>query len=147
MRVKSFILAVVLSMVSLSSFAEVVNINKADAAVFQRYLKGIGVKKADRIVQYRIEHKRFKSLAEIKEVSGIGEKIFNKIKSNLSLTEGVVSISKTKTKIKTIKKKVKSKSVVKTTENKIEKKVDLVTEDEVEHREAEKSDSDELVGI
>jgi competence protein ComEA len=137
MQVKSLILAVVLSIISLSSFAEVVNINKADAAAFQHYLKGIGVKKANSIVQYRLEHKRFKSLAEIKEVSGIGEKIFKKIKSNLSLTEGVVSLSKTKAKV--IKKKVKSKAVINKVEKKAEKKIDVVTEDEVENTETEKS--------
>lgn len=138
MRVKSLILAVLLSIISLSSFADVVNINKADAAAFQHYLKGIGVKKADSIVKYRIEHKRFKSLAEIKEVSGIGDKIFKKIKNNLSLTEGVVSISKTKA--KTIKKKTKSKMVVNKVEKKAEKKIDVATEDEVENTEIEKSD-------
>jgi competence protein ComEA len=140
MSVKSLILAVVLSMISLSSFAEVVNINKADAAAFQHYLKDVGVKKAESIVKYRAEHKRFKTVAEIKEVRGIGEKIFKKIKENLSLTEGVVSVSKTKAKV--VKKKVKSKAVAKKTIKKKLKKADDVTEEEMENTETEKSDSE-----
>ncbi|MCK5917545.1 MAG: helix-hairpin-helix domain-containing protein [Cocleimonas sp.] len=125
MSIKSLILAVVLSVISLSSFAEVVNINKANAATFKHYLKGIGAKKAESIVKYRTEHKRFKTVAEIKEVRGIGDKIFKKIKENLSLAEGVVSVSKTKT--KTVKKKVK--------------KADEVVEDKIENRDTDRSDS------
>ena len=120
MSVKSLILAVILSILSLSSFAEVVNINKASAGAFQHYLTGIGVKKAESIVKYRTEHQHFNTVAEIKEVRGIGEKIFKKIKKNLSLTEGVISISKTKTKavqnkikIKLVQNKIKSKVVAK----------------------------------
>jgi competence protein ComEA len=118
MSVKSLILVVVLSIISPSSFAEVININEADAATFQYYLKGIGVKKAESIIKYRTEHKRFNTVAEIKEVRGIGKKIFKRIKENLSLTEGVVSVSKTKTKV--IKKKVKNKTVAEKTIEEIE---------------------------
>ncbi len=138
MSVKSLILAVILSILSLSSFAEVVNINKANAGAFQHYLKGIGVKKAESIIKYRTEHKRFKRVAEIKEVRGIGEKIFKKIKKNLSLTEGVVSASKTKNKV--VKKKAKSKAVAKKAKKKVEK--EEATEVEVENTEAETSDSE-----
>jgi competence protein ComEA len=88
---------VVLSLLPISLFAEIVNINKADAATFQHYLKGIGEKKAKSIIQYRTEHKVFKRVDEIMEVRGIGEKIFNKIKENLSLTKGAISLSKKET--------------------------------------------------
>jgi competence protein ComEA len=92
MSVKSFVFAIVLSILSLPSFADVVNINKANAVTFQYYLKGIGLKKANSIINYRTEHKEFKTIEEIKEVRGIGDKIFNTIKKNLSLTKGVVSL-------------------------------------------------------
>ena len=139
MSVKSLILAIVLSIISLSSFAEVVNINKAGVAAFQHYLKGIGVKKAESIVKYRTEHKRFKTIAEIKEVRGIGDKIFKKIKENLSLTKGVTSISKAKT--KTVKKKAKNKKTTKKAKKKEEKEA-VDTEEDVENTEIEKSDSE-----
>jgi len=116
MRIKSLLLAVILSLFSMPLFAEVVNINKADAATFQHYLKGVGEKKAQRIIQYRTEHKEFKHIDEIMEVRGIGKKIFNKIQGNLSLTGGVVSLSK--------------KNEIKKTQLKEETNIDSITEND-----------------
>jgi len=114
MKLKSLFFAVILSLVSFSASAEIVNLNKANASALQHYLKGIGEKKAQNIVEYRQEHKKFKSVEEVMEVKGIGEVIYKKIKSNLSLTKGVTVApkkEKTKAKIKTdTKKKVKKKS-------------------------------------
>lgn len=56
-----------------------ININKADAETLQQ-LKGIGPKLADKIIAYRDAHKKFKSVEELMEVSGIGEKVFKAIK-------------------------------------------------------------------
>ncbi len=91
MNYKSLLLATILSLSTVSAFAEVVNLNKADASAFQYYLNGIGEKKASKIINYRQEHKEFKSIAEIMEVKGIAQGIFAKIKADLSLTEGKVS--------------------------------------------------------
>ena len=91
MKISSFFLAVTLSLASFSAFAETVNLNKADAATFKHYLAGVGEVKSKNIVKYRKAHKKFKSVEEIKEVKGIGDIIYNKIKSSLSLTKGVVS--------------------------------------------------------
>ena len=63
-----------LSVVSTSVFADPVNINSADAETISNALTGIGPKKADAIVQYRKEHGQFKTLEELGNVSGIGEK-------------------------------------------------------------------------
>ena len=84
-------LAATLSLASFSAFAETVNLNKADAAAFQHYLVGVGEVKSKNIVKYRKAHTKFKSVEEIKEVKGIGEAIYNKIKSSLSLSKGVTS--------------------------------------------------------
>ena len=117
MNLKSFFFAVFLSLISFSASAEIVNLNKADVSAFQHYLKGIGEKKAKNIVEYRQENKKFKKIEEIKEVKGIGEVIFKKIKNKLSLTKGVVSApkkdkvkKKAKAVTKTKKKKTKTKS-------------------------------------
>jgi competence protein ComEA len=75
-------------------FAEMININKADAATLDG-LDGIGAKKAEAIVAYRTEHGEFKTLDELKEVSGIGDKLFDKIKADISLTEGASTASTT----------------------------------------------------
>lgn len=55
-------------------FAEPVNINEADAETISKALSGVGAKKAEAIVQYRTEHGHFKTLQDLENVSGIGEK-------------------------------------------------------------------------
>ena len=90
------ILSCVLVAVSLSSasaWAEMVNINKASAAAIQQNLKGVGEKKAEAIVAYRTEHGDFKSLEDIKQVKGIGDGIFEKIKADISLDQGVIEVT------------------------------------------------------
>jgi len=82
-----------------AAFAEMVNINKADAATFDT-LDGIGAKKAEAIVAYRTEHGEFKTLEDLKEVSGIGDKLFEKIKADVSLTEGASTVAETSSKEK-----------------------------------------------
>lgn len=90
------ILSCVLVAVSLSSasvWAEMVNINKASAAAIQQNLKGVGEKKAEAIVAYRTEHGDFKSLEDIKQVKGIGDGIFEKIKADISLDQGIIEVT------------------------------------------------------
>ncbi|WP_270372522.1 ComEA family DNA-binding protein [Thomasclavelia ramosa] len=47
-------------------------------------IKGIGPKTADKIIDYRNEHP-FATIEEIKEVSGIGEKTYLRIRELLCL--------------------------------------------------------------
>jgi competence protein ComEA len=49
-----------------------VNINTADAATLARELKGIGLKRAQDIVDYRQKHGPFRSADELALVKGIG---------------------------------------------------------------------------
>ncbi|MBN1378393.1 MAG: helix-hairpin-helix domain-containing protein [Gammaproteobacteria bacterium] len=51
-----------------------ININTADAQTLAAELKGIGDKKAQAIVDYRSEHGAFKSVDDLSEVKGIGDK-------------------------------------------------------------------------
>lgn len=48
-------------------------------------ITGIGDKKADLILQYRQEHGQFKSVDELKEINGFGDKTVNKLKDHLSI--------------------------------------------------------------
>ncbi len=75
--------------------AETVNINTADVAALDA-LDGIGEKKAEAIVAYRTENGEFKTLEDLKEVSGIGDKLFDKIKDQIALTDsGAATTEKT----------------------------------------------------
>jgi competence protein ComEA len=50
-----------------------VNVNEADAATIADILVGIGMSRAQAIVEYREEHGQFTSLDQLVEVQGIGE--------------------------------------------------------------------------
>ena len=62
----------------------VIDINKADCQDLVR-LSGIGQILAQRIIDYRNRNGAFKRLEEIKNVSGIGDKKFERIKEFLVL--------------------------------------------------------------
>lgn len=72
---------------SLSQFAnaEVININTADADALAKTIIGVGEKKALAIVAFRDEHGPFKSVDELTQVKGIGLKLVNKNRENLTI--------------------------------------------------------------
>ena len=61
-----------------------VSINASDAETLST-LPGIGVKTAEKIIQYRSQNGLFQSLEELMEVSGIGTAKFDKIKDLIRL--------------------------------------------------------------
>ena len=67
-----------------SSESGLVNINTADAEMLKT-LPGIGEAKAADIMAYREEHGAFSSIEDIKNVSGIGESIYNRISSGITV--------------------------------------------------------------
>jgi competence protein ComEA len=50
-----------------------IDLNKANVAELTQSIKGIGKKRAQAIVAYREAHGRFKSIAELANVKGLGE--------------------------------------------------------------------------
>ncbi len=60
------------------------NINTATQSDFEK-LPGIGPTIAKRIVEYRKEHGSFKTIEELKNVSGIGDKKFEAIKDLITV--------------------------------------------------------------
>lgn len=54
------------------------NLNTADVASLAKSVKGIGQKRAEAIVKYREAHQGFKSVNELTQVPGIGEKFVSK---------------------------------------------------------------------
>ncbi|NLY79783.1 MAG: comEA protein [Lysinibacillus sp.] len=61
-----------------------VNINTADESELTT-LSGIGPSKAKAIIQYREEYGPYKTIEELKNVSGIGEKTFEKLKDSITV--------------------------------------------------------------
>lgn len=61
-----------------------VNINKAGVEELGT-LQGVGEALAQRIVNYREENGKFKTIEDLKNVSGIGEKKFESIKENIEV--------------------------------------------------------------
>jgi competence protein ComEA len=59
-----------------------ININEADQAQLET-LNGIGPAKAQKIIEYREENGGFKTIEEIMNVSGIGEKTFEGLKDQI----------------------------------------------------------------
>jgi len=71
-----------------------VNINTATEAQIA-LLPGIGPKLAAEVVNYRTNNGGFKTVEDIKKVSGVGDKKFEKIK-NFVVLEGETTIKSTK---------------------------------------------------
>lgn len=59
-----------------------ININTADSEELQK-LDGVGPVTAEKIIEYRNENGRFNTIDEIKNVSGIGEKTFEKFQDDI----------------------------------------------------------------
>ncbi len=75
-------------MLGLSSpwvMADKININEVDAETLDAALDGIGPKKAEAIVKYREDNGPFKTIEDLTEVSGIGEKTLEKNRDKITV--------------------------------------------------------------
>ena len=70
--------------VSVSGYSEFININTATSEELQQ-LDGIGPSMAKKILDYREDVGYFSAIEDIKNVSGIGESKYNKIKDNITI--------------------------------------------------------------
>jgi competence protein ComEA len=73
---RKLFLTILLASITLFAF----DINSATKEDFMK-IKGIGTKKAEKIIAYRKKHGKFKNADEIVNVKGISKKIVEKIKS------------------------------------------------------------------
>jgi len=64
-----------------------VDINTADVYTLQRMLDGVGEKKARAIVKFREEHGPYKTVYDLSQVFGIGEKIIETNKNRIVVSE------------------------------------------------------------
>lgn len=61
-----------------------ININTADSNTLQK-LTGVGPSTAEKIINYRLENGNFKNIEDLKNVSGIGDKTFEKLKNKITV--------------------------------------------------------------
>ena len=87
-RAAVFMLALVITPLTASA-AELVDINRADAATMIENWKGIGEKKAKAIVAYRKKNGNFSSIDDLQNVTGIGEGIIKNNRKYMSVSKGV----------------------------------------------------------
>jgi len=69
----------------LLAFAGQVNINTADAETISSELNGIGLSKAQSIVDYRKKHGPFRSVEDLSLVKGIGERTVEKNRRDIQV--------------------------------------------------------------
>jgi competence protein ComEA len=69
------------------ALAGVVNINTADAQSLAGNISGVGIKRAQAIIDYRDAHGPFKSVDDLTQVKGIGSKLLERNRENLVVSE------------------------------------------------------------
>lgn len=84
---KKFMLLIIASIPPALSWAGPVNINTADAEVIARELQGIGMAKAQAIVDYRAKNGDFAGPDDLLNVKGIGQSILEKNKADILVTD------------------------------------------------------------
>lgn len=83
---KKLLLTAITSLVLFSQSLFAVNVNTADAAAIAEELNGVGVKKAQAIIEYRNANGNFKTIEALTEVKGIGLKTVEKNRDVIELT-------------------------------------------------------------
>lgn len=75
----------VASLLPVAAWAGPVDINKADAATIAKELQGIGLSRAQAIVEYREKNGAFKSADDLRKVKGIGAKTLELNRANIRI--------------------------------------------------------------
>jgi competence protein ComEA len=91
--VPRILLAAAFACVALDVPAGPVNINSADAATLARELKGVGLKRAQAIVDYRTRNGPFKSADELALVKGVGKRAIDSNRAEIRL-DAVKAVTK-----------------------------------------------------
>ena len=92
MHLKGLGAAVVAAMMlAPAAFAGPVNVNSADAATLAKELNGVGLSKAQAIVDYRKAHGPFRSAEDLAKVKGLGSKTVDRNRPNLRFEQAKAS--------------------------------------------------------
>jgi competence protein ComEA len=87
-RLVALAFALTLAAPGLLLAATPVNVNKADAATIAKSLDGIGLSKAQAIVDWRDAHGPYKSADDLSQVKGIGAATLERNRAAILLTGG-----------------------------------------------------------
>lgn len=85
------IATLLLATLGFTSLASALNINTADAPTLSAELKGIGMTKAEAIVNFRTEHGPFSEPNDLIAVPGIGPKIVEMIQDQITFEDANVT--------------------------------------------------------
>lgn len=83
--IKSIVLTTLFALSTSFVFAGPVNINTADAETLTMEIKGVGEKRAQAIIQHREAHGPFESVDDLVTVKGIGEKLVEMNRDNMTV--------------------------------------------------------------
>jgi competence protein ComEA len=81
----SFLVGLTALLLPLCVLAGPVDINSADAKTIARELKGVGLSRAQAIVDYREKNGPFKSADELANVKGVGMKVVEQNRPNIKV--------------------------------------------------------------
>ena len=81
----SFLVGLAALLLPLCVLAGPVDINTADAKTIARELKGIGLSRAQAIVEYREKNGPFKNADELANVKGVGMKVVDQNRPNIKV--------------------------------------------------------------
>lgn len=85
---RRFFLSILLSAMSAVCHAGPVNINTADAETLAAELKGVGLARAQAIIEYRESVGPYRSPEDLLEVAGVGPKVLELNKGNIRVSSG-----------------------------------------------------------
>jgi len=81
-------------MLPLAAWAGPVNINTADAKTLARELTGIGLSRAQAIVDYRQKNGPFRTADDLANVKGIGKRVVEQNRANIRVDKAKAAESK-----------------------------------------------------
>ena len=87
MKISIRLLALLVACLPLWAFAGPVDINTADAQTISEELEGVGLTKAQAIVEYREKHGPFKSAEDLSLVKGIGDRTVELNRDNIKVSK------------------------------------------------------------